>query len=491
MNHSAFVGRERELGVLQREWNSGKAGMLTLYGRRRVGKTRLITHWIKCAAPRALYWVAAPTSPVDQLRSFSQALFGFESNASVPDNFSYGSWRQAFEQAARMAEHERFALVLDEFTYLIALEQGLAGVLQNAWDHQLKQSKIFLIISGSHLGMMERGVLSYQAPLYGRSTSKLHLSPLPFAATKGMFPDYEAEDRVALYAIFGGVPAYWEQFEPKLSLDQNIKRHLLSDSNLTQDEPRLLLQDFVSDIHNYVAILRAIAYGYRTPKEIASASGLNDRHISMYLRNLLKTGFVERRVPATAASASRQGRHHITDPYLRFHYRFLSRRQTQLALGVHDQALAEIKKHLVDFIGTHTWEELCREWLLRASGKGLLPFLPDQVGSIWNREAQIDVAGVNYMDKTLILGECKWGNRVVGVDVLKNLVDKTEKVLPKDGQWKVFYLGFARRGWTDKAVAFAEEMQTYKKQGKRWQAVGMLLRDLVQVDGELDSWTAG
>ena len=95
-------------------------------------------------------------------------------------------------------------------------------------------------------------------------------------------------------------------------------------------------------------------------KEIASASGLNERHISMYLKKLSLTGFVERRVPITEPATSRQGRHHIIDPFLRFHHRFLSRRQAQLALGVRDQALAEIKKHLVDFIGTHTWEELCR-----------------------------------------------------------------------------------------------------------------------------------
>ena len=491
MYHPVFIGRGRELAILQNEWDSKQSRMLILYGRRRVGKTRLLTHWIKSAAPRALYWVAEPTSPTDQLRSFSQALFGFESSSPVPDDFSYGSWGQAFEQAARMAKHERFALVLDEFTYLIALEEGIAGILQNAWDHHLKQTNIFLIISGSHVGMMERGVLSYQAPLYGRATSKLHLQPLPFKATKGMFPNYKADERVALYAIFGGVPAYWEQFDPKVSLDRNIKQHLLSDANLNQDEPRLLLQDFVSEIHNYASILRAIAYGHRTPKEIALASGLNERHISMYLSNLLQTGFVERRVPITETTASRQGRHHIIDPFLRFHYRFLSRRQAQLALGVRDQTLAEIKKHLVDFIGTHTWEELCREWLLRATGKNMLPFLPDQIGSIWNREVQIDVAGVNFMDKTLILGECKWDRHSKDANVLKELVEKTEKVLPKEGQWKVFYLGFARSGWTENAIAFAKGMKAAKVQGKRWQAAGMLLRTLEQVDDELASWTVG
>ena len=489
MNESPFIGRKRELFLIRSEWQSDEARMLILYGRRRIGKTRLLTHWINTDFPRALYWVAEPTSPVEQLRSFSQALFGFETNSPVPDSFSYASWKQAFEQVARMAEHKRFALILDEFTYLIALEKGLSGILQNAWDHGLKNTNLFLVISGSHLGMMEREVLSYQAPLYGRATTRLLLQPLPFKATQGMFPKFRTDERVALYAIFGGVPAYWEQFDPSESLDRNIKEHLLSGAYLSEDEPRLLLQDFVSEIHNYVAILRAIANGYRTPRDMARAAGLNERHISMYIKNLLQTGFVERRIPVTARGATRQGRHYILDPYLRFYYRFLSQRQAQLALGVRDQALAEIKKHLVDFIGTHTWEELSREWLLRASGKEIIPFLPDQVGNIWNKEAQIDVAGVNFMDKTLILGECKWNRRSMGVDVLKTLIEKTDKVLPREGDWQVYYLGFSRLGWKQSALDFVRDFSAQRIRGKRWQAAGILLRNLSEVDQELADWT--
>ena len=192
MDHSPFIGRERELAILQNEWDSKQSKMLILYGRRRVGKTRLITHWINSAAPRALYWVAAPTSSKDQLRSFSQALFGFESNSPVPEDFSYSSWEQAFEQATRIAQHQRLALVLDEFTYLIALEPGIAGILQNAWDHHLKESDLFIVVSGSHMGMMERGVLSYQAPSMGGATSKLHLQPSTLQRIKGNVPKLQS-----------------------------------------------------------------------------------------------------------------------------------------------------------------------------------------------------------------------------------------------------------------------------------------------------------
>ncbi len=234
------------------------------------------------------------------------------------------------------------------------------------------------MISGSHLGR----ILSYKVPLYCRSTANLLFQPLPFGVTQSFYPNYAADERVAVCAMLGGVPSYWERFTPERSLTQNIRKEFLNCSTALHDEPQLLLADFLCDPHNYIAIFRAIANGAGTPKEIARFSGLDEKHVPQYLNILTDTGFIARRVPVTKAQSSRLGRHFITDPFLRFYYRFLAGRQSQLALGIEDQALEEIKRHLLDFIGTYTWEELCQEWLLRATGHARLPFLPDQVGSV-------------------------------------------------------------------------------------------------------------
>ncbi|MFZ6027284.1 MAG: ATP-binding protein [Chloroflexota bacterium] len=495
MNRTPFIGRQTETQLLQQLWASDRPELLILYGRRRIGKTRLLTHWLENIQVRSLYWVAEPTSAHDQLRSFSQALYNFANpHFPSPDEFSYASWQQAFQQLARLAEHERLVVIIDEFTYLLAVDPSLAGVLQNLWDHVLATTNLLLVISGSHVGMMERHLLSYQAPLFGRATALLKLFPLPFANTSQFFPAYKADERVALYAMLGGVPAYWERFDGKVSIDQNIRRQFLQTNNLLQDEPRLLLQDFVSEPHNYVAILRAIANGYRTPKEIATYTGLEEKHVPPYLTRLVETGFVERHIPITAPPSSRAGRHVIADPYLRFYFRFLARRQTQLALGVQDQALKEIKRHLLDFIGTHTWEELCQEWTLRAGAEMAIPFMPDQVGSFWNRKTdspsvQIDVVGINSMEKTLVIGECKWSLKPIGRDVLNGLVDKTIAVVPKQGRWKVYYLGFARAGWTPEASQYALELRGSALADSNWQIEGMSLLNLDQVDHDLAAWT--
>lgn len=485
-----FLGRERELGMLDELWASPSAQMLIMYGRRRVGKTALLTHWMQKSGQRVLYWVATPSSAANQLKSFSQAVYNFAApQTPAPDDFTYGSWEQAWQQVAWMAQSERMGLFIDEFTYLLEVTPALAGQLQNFWDSTLSQSNLMLILCGSHLGMMKRSFLSYQAPLYGRASAQIHLQPLPFGITRAYFPRYSASDRVLIYSIFGGVPAYWERITQSQPVPENILRQLLSPNNLMQSEPRLLLQDFISDLHNYVAILTAVANGARTPKEIESSSGLPNVQVPKYLAVLAEAGFVERKTSVTSKPNSRSGRHHIVDAYLRFYYRFLEKRQEQIALDIPEPALAEISRHLIDFIGMYTWEELCQEWVLRAGAKGALPFMPDRVGGAWNKYAQIDAAGINRMEKTLILGECKWRQTAIERPVLSALVEKAGKIVPSQGKWSVFFLGFSKNGWTSGAHAFQDELENRPVSENNWQSTGMSLLDLNQVDEDLEQWS--
>jgi AAA+ ATPase superfamily predicted ATPase len=125
---TAFIGRQKELSVLDQLWTSNRAEFLILYGRRRVGKTALLAHWIHETGRRALYWVASPDSALAQLRSFSQAVYNFANPAApAPELFTYASWEQAWQEVARLAEQERMTLFIDEFTYLLEVTPALAS----------------------------------------------------------------------------------------------------------------------------------------------------------------------------------------------------------------------------------------------------------------------------------------------------------------------------------------------------------------------------
>ncbi len=489
---SSFVGRTSELNLLDELYASSKSEFLVLYGHRRVGKTRLLTEWLTTRKIKPIFFVAEQDSKESLLRQFSQIIYkkAFPS-LPIPDTFTFANWGQVWNQIGELAKQERLVVFIDEFTYLMAVDPNLASNLQRAWDSVLEDTNIFLCFSGSHLGMMTRGILSGTAPLYGRTTAKMDLKPLPFGITKAYFERYSAPERVMLYSVFGGIPHYWRLIDQKKSVSDNIKRLLLSPGGNLKDEPRILLNDYISDPNNYIAILRAIANGYVTPKEIEGFTGIPNLHLSQYLSNLASTGYVVKKLPATAGPFSRAGRQVITNPFLSFYYRFIQSRQTQLEMGEIEHTLEELQKHMVDYIGTYTWEEICREWTMRASNRGILPVYPDHVESDWGKDHQVDVVGINTMKKHLILGECKWTRERGKVNILQELVEKkASRVVPLSGNWQVYFLGFSRAGWNENAVEYARNIAQVHPAETNWEMRGMRLLSLDDVDTDLHGWAA-
>jgi len=458
----SFVSREMELALLDDLYQRAGAQFLILYGRRRIGKTALITQWGGGLDAPYLYWMASQTSATNQLRNFSQALFQFlNPHTAVTPTFSYPSWDAAFAEVARLATTQRVVIVLDEFTYVMQANPEVPSLIQKAWDHHLKGSQVFLILMGSLAGIIQRAALDYQSPLYGRATARLKLQPLSFGAMADMLPHFSNEQRVAVYTITGGVPAYIELFDDNLNILQNLQQRIVTPANVMLSDAVFLLHEQLDEPRNYVAVLEAIAAGFHRLTEIATMSGIDRSNITKYLAVLRELGYVARLVPATVRrpEKSRQGRYVITDPYLRFYYRFLAPHRSAIEQGRVKQATNLLYDHLLDFIGTHTFEELCREWVDVSAELGSFPFLPERTGSFWSKQAQVDVLAINWRTKEILLGECKWGQKAVGPEVIQTLIDKTAKVLPGQVKWQVYYAFFARSGFTPAAQELAQKHQ--------------------------------
>lgn len=482
VNKTDFRGRVEELKLLDDLWDAPKATLLFLYGRRRVGKTRLLIHWLTKHQDRGIYWVAEPSSAFHQLRSFSQAIYNFSHPESPsPQDFTYANWDQAFAEVARLAETERLALFIDEITYLIDVDPTIVGKLQKIWDHVLKPSQVKLALAGSQRGVIEK-MFAPKEPLYGRANALLDLPPLPFTVVCDFFPEYSLPEWVQIYAMLGGVPAYLERLDASLSIMDNIEQ-LLIPNTLMREEPRLLLQDFISDAHNYVSILKAIAQGAKTQLEISNHTGLSQGHISKYLSVLRDSGFVERQIPITDSAKSRRGHYSITDPYLRFYHRFLAT-PTHLALGRSQQAMKEIERDMGAFIEQYTWRELCQSWLIAVSNRGDFETTFDKVGSAWTSKYFVDVAGIQQRSKRLVLGTCHWTDDPIDETSLLSLLDNAENVARKQGTWLIDFVGFSANGWTAAAHQFAEAVAATQS-GKHWRARSCRLLTLEDVYADL------
>jgi uncharacterized protein len=177
-------------------------------------------------------------------------------------------------------------------------------------------------------------------------------------------------------------------------------------------EPAFLLYDEVREPNMYLAVIKAIGQGAHTLNDISNASLIGKAHLSSYLTRLQELYLVERRlpakIPASGLHKSRRGRYHLGDPYFRFYFRFLAPFHDTLTFNP-DRILAQVKEGLRAFVGQNAFEEISREWVVRQGSKGQLPFEPEVVGSHWSASVQADVVAINWHERQILLGECKWG----------------------------------------------------------------------------------
>ena len=476
-----FIDRQkemRELDALLKE-SHRMAQFVLVFGRRRVGKTRLLVNWAQRSNYPYLYWMARRETPEAARLGLSRALWRWSkvsseggSPTSEPPRFA--DWDSLFEWMVRLIGDQPTILIFDEFSYAVESDSSLPSHLQYAWDHLLKEKPITLVLSGSHISMMV-DLLDHHAPLYGRFTAQLPLDPLPYAALAGFFPGYSAVERVATWAVLGGIPAYLERFDPDKSLSDNIQQHLFRRVGMFRSEPTLLVSDLVREPRNYEAILQAVANHCHTVSEIARFTGLTASNLGTYLNRLRDMKLIERRLSATVPLAERRtvkrGRYYLLDPYLRFYYRFIEPNLELIELGRTRVLWERMRDQFRSFIGMTAFEELSRDWTLTQAQAGKLPFSPEIVGSHWSAKAQVDVVAINWQEKAILLGECKWGADRVRRVVVRELVAKTPHVLP-DQDWQVHYAFFSRSGFTPAAQALAG-------------AMGAQLVDLQTLDADL------
>lgn len=457
-----FINREQELGTLAQLYQSQRAELFVLYGRRRVGKTELLRAF--CEGKRAIFYEADLGSEGMLLANFSRAIGEALYNNT---GLVFDSWDAAFNEIARAARTERLVVVLDEFGYLAQANPALPSILQRIWDTRLKETRVFFILCGSYISVMEREALTYRAPLYGRRSGQCLLEPLEFRAVAQFFPRFNPTDKIRAYAILGGVPAYLLQFSDRKTIVENIHDAILSPRVFLNDEPRFLLREELREPANYFSVLAAIAAGKTRQNEIAQAAGLSSRDMAgPYLRMLQELHLVERLVPITEAHPhkSRKGIYRLRDHFFRFWFRFVYPYESALARGDIAGVLERhIEPYLDEFVSV-VFEEIARQHIWQLAIAKQIPFAVDRVGGWWSKDHEIDAVAVG--EEALLLGECKWSAQPLGPSVLGDLQRASEALLaenphlqrgPKNQPRVLRYALFSRSGFTKELLQLAKE----------------------------------
>ena len=452
-----FIGRQQELRTLNKLYASDKFEFAVIYGRRRVGKTALINHFIKDKA--TIYLMGVESNAQQNLSNLSKSIMEFSTGINA--NTSFHSFQDALEYVFLLAKQQRLILVIDEYPYVARSSRSLASTLQMLIDKYKDSSKLMLIICGSSMSYMEDNVLAYKAPLYGRRTAQLKIQPFTFGEVCQYLSNFSPQEQAMAYGIVGGTPQYLLQLDDKLSIEDNIKNIFLDANSILFEEPENLLKQEVREPYLYNAIITAIATGASRLAEISSKVGEESSLCTGYLKNLLSLGIICRETPY-GEKVSRKSIYTISDNMFRFWYRFVPENISLITRGAQDLAYKRIEPFLTDYMGK-VFEDICQQYLWQLLLAGQAPINFTELGRWWGndktlrQQTEIDIMATQ--DKaTAIFGECKWTNEKVDVGILELLQHRSQLF---NYQNTLLYL-FSKSGFTQGCQAVAEQLGNVK-----------------------------
>ncbi len=435
---SAFINRTRELAHMQERYESGKAEFVVLYGRRRVGKSELIDQFLR--SHNGIRVLALEESKLLQLRRLAADLGTFFSDPFLKKN-GFSDWDSVFEYL-RMHSGERVVIAFDEFPYLVAGDASLPSLLQGDWDRYLKDTGIFLILSGSSISMMESITMAYRSPLFGRRTGQILLPPLRFIHVLDHLQ--EIKTAVEFYAVFGGTPAYIMAADPSKDIMTNIANQILREDAFLFRDVEFVLRSELFEPRNYFSILFSLAQGNNSIGLVCNDTGLSKSVVNKYLSVLIDLHLVDRKIPVTESTKSRKGLYYLSDNLFDFWFRFVNPYRDSLERGNAKIILEQVvKPQFPGYVGKH-FESMVMDLFELYNEHSLLPFVFSRIGSWWHKGEEIDIVAVRDDEQKILFCECKWQENVKGEQVLAELMLKSAMVSWHDERRKEFYCVVAR-----------------------------------------------
>ncbi|MBI9093984.1 MAG: ATP-binding protein [Sphaerochaeta sp.] len=441
-----FIGREKEMELLEELHSSNKFEYLVLYGRRRVGKTSLLMEFSK-AHPVIFYSAQAKNDSLN-LSDFSKAL---QMHFSGSFFGAFSDWNAALNYLTSQVSDKRITLIIDEFPFIAEENQTIKSIIQHVIDHDWKEKSLFLILCGSSVSFMETEVMGAKSPLYGRSTSNLELVGFDYLQSASFFPLYTNEEKLLSYGILGGSPCYLAAFSDTATIEQNISRGILRMGSFLKDETQNLLKMELREPAVYNSIFEAIATGSSRLNDIAQKIHEEQTKCSKYILTLKNMKLVDKVTPSGEKDSSRKTLYQITDNFFLFWYHFIFVNKSYYELLGDKEAAQEIYENLSEYMG-QVFEKICTQYLVRLAKGKRLPFVPHTMGRWWGsnpntrKEDDIDILALDAHQRSAIFCECKYRNRLFGMDEYQDFLNATAIFTKPVNR---FYYLFSKSGFTE------------------------------------------
>jgi len=445
-----FINRKEELEFLERTFREDGLKVVILYGRRRVGKTELINQF--CRDKPHIYFLADKRGTLVNAREFAVKSARYF-NDVVPEVRNFDD---IFGYILKRAGSRKIIVAIDEFSYLVEKDDSIPSVFQKIVDEHLKGTNVYLILSGSSISMMEKGVLSYESPLYGRRTGQWKITPLRFRDSWLFLPEYSIEEFIEAFSVVGNIPAYLIQFNGSVDIYRNMEDRILGRGNPLYEEVEFILREELREPSVYMSIIEAIANGMTRVTEIANRCYMDAKDIPKYLRVLQRLHLVQRVIPVTEVKPkTKKAVYRISDNFFRFWFRFVYPNRGDVEGGEVDSVLSKIKAEFDSYVG-RVFEQVCEEFLWELNRKAGLPFHFNKIGNWWGhyrehgmrKEIEIDLVALNEDTKEILFTECKWSNKRVGIKTYHELREKSKLVNWHNDERKEYFALFSKTGFT-------------------------------------------
>lgn len=466
-----FIGREAELKFLNDKYEDNGGQLIVLYGRRRVGKTETLREF--CKGKPHIFFSCTQTTDRAQLQKFSKQLL----KENIPArNYvtEFADWEKAFRAVLDLPYgEEKKLLIIDEFPYMCKSNKSIPSILQNLWDAELRDANVMIVLCGSAMSFIEKELLAEKNPLYGRATGIYKMKEMGFYDAVKFFPDYSERDKVIAYSVLGGIPHYLRQWNPKLSVAENIKRNILTKGCILYSEVDFLLHQELRETPIYNSIIEAVALGNTTLNNISQKSLVEDTSkTSVYLKNLIELGIVEREFSVDTKvkeqANGNRGTYRLTDNFFRFWYAFGFANFSQLEDGDVEGVYEYIVEPVLHEFASFAFEDVCREFVREMQKRNELPFRYTKMGRWTGKttirdtktesgyriaETEIDLLCIDRKGEEYLVGECKFKKEPFDYG---EYLDTLMKLSPLKEKAKFHYALFSENGFDEKIEADAE-----------------------------------
>lgn len=396
-----LLGRTTELGYLNNYYDRDGSQILIVYGQKHIGKTALVREFMKDRP--GYYYLAKACSEREQAYQWGRQL---AHDGYIVEKFP--TFQEIFEKISRRATGKK-VVVIDEFQNIVrasdAFMKDLVAFVHSQWN----RDNVMVILISSSIGWIENSMITRIGEAAYELSGLLKIKEMPFADIVERFPNFRIEECVEAYAILGGIPGLWNQFDDRLTIQQNICRNILDSNSFLFEEGERILTEQLREPGVYNTIMASIAAGAHKLNDLYLHTEFSRAKISVYLKNLIELELVEKVFSYDTAGKEnvQKGIYRISHPFVDFYYTYIYPHLSDLQM----LSVGEFYNHYImrDFrrYVSGYFKTVCRQHLARLGERHRLPIDCGNIGEWIGKAGSLDIIAQDQEGRTLI-GLCNW-----------------------------------------------------------------------------------